>query len=66
MSTPFAIDQGGRIVVGGIALLPVVETAPAYPQTAGNVGNGLALGGFDQGEGTPIEPGGPRRPSLGL
>jgi hypothetical protein len=61
MPAPFAIDKGGRIVVGRIALPPVVETAPAYPQTAGNVSNGLALGGFDQSEGTSIEPGGARR-----
>jgi len=62
MPAPFAIDQGGRIVLGRIALLPMIEAAPAYSQTAGNMGNGLALGGFDQGEGAPIQPGDARCP----
>jgi hypothetical protein len=62
MAAPFAVAQCGRIVLGCIALLPVVETASAYAQTAGNVGNGLALGGFDQSEGAPIQPCGARCP----
>jgi hypothetical protein len=62
MPTPFAIAKCGRVVVGRIALLPVVETAPTYAQTAGNVGNGFSLGGFDQGEGAPVQPGGAGRP----
>jgi hypothetical protein len=61
MPAPLAVAKGGRVVAGQVAPLPVVEPAPAYAQAAGNMGNGLALGGFDQGKGALIQSGGTGR-----
>jgi hypothetical protein len=57
VATAFVIAECGGIVASGIPLQPVVQTAPAYAQTASNLGNGLAPGDFHHRKSPAIQPG---------
>jgi hypothetical protein len=55
-SRTVAVTQDLGVVPPAVRLDPTVNYACSYPQASGHAGNGFALGDFEDGQGTAVDP----------